>query len=139
MQALGPTFRIFAKPWNMRGLSEGFQGGTGETHLTEMMCVMAAIVAVGILLLLFERFFRNRRNRASYTSPKELFRELCRVHQFDRSSRRLLKRLAAERGLASPAFLFVEPECFNLATLPASWEDQSEHVELIHRRLFEAL
>jgi hypothetical protein len=138
MEALGPTFRIFAKPWNMRGLSEGFQGGAGDTHFTEMLCIMAAIVAVGVVLLLFERFVRNRHNRATYNSPNELFRELCRVHRLDRSSRRLMKRLAAERGLASPSFLFVEPEAFNLATLPATWEDYAEQVKQIHHQLFEA-
>ena len=40
-------------------------------------------------------FCRRFERLASYKSPAELFRESCRVHRLDRTSRRLLKRLAA--------------------------------------------
>jgi hypothetical protein len=48
-----------------------------------------------------------------------------------------LKRLAAEWEMTSPALLFVEPERFNTARLPADWQPSANQLERIRQQLFE--
>jgi len=62
---------------------------------------------------------------------------LCRAHGLDWSTRRLLKQLAAEWELTSPALLFVEPDRFNTSRLSVEWQDHAELLEHLRHQLFE--
>jgi hypothetical protein len=98
--------------------------------------VAGAIIGVCVSLLLVGRYYRRFERLKSYDSPPELFRELCRVHQLDWSTRRLLKRLAVEWEMTSPALLFVEPERFNVSRLPTEWRENAARLEQLRERLF---
>jgi hypothetical protein len=85
------------------------------------------------------RYIRRFEYLKSYDSPPELFRELCRAHGLSWSTRRLLKRLAAEWQMSSPARLFVEPDRFNAACLPAEWQEpeNAEQLDRLSKKLFD--
>jgi hypothetical protein len=70
-------------------------------------------------------------------SPRRLFRDLCRAHRLPYRSRRLLRRLAAARGIAEPARLFVDASCFDTANLPEKLTPAADDVRLLRHRLFE--
>jgi hypothetical protein len=93
-----------------------------------------AVLVVGILLW---HVFASRRGIALRSnSPKRLFRELCRAHSVDRAGRRLLKRLAAARGVAPAALLFVRPECFATTDLPSGMSGHADEIARLEEVLF---
>jgi hypothetical protein len=135
--ALEHLFRLLARTHDLRGFSEGFRSRSVEDNAFEVFLVFGGLLLLCVVLLLVGRYARRFENLKSYDSPPELFRELCRAHGLNWSSRRLLKRLAAEWELSSPALLFVEPERFNTARLPAEWRDDEDRLESLRKRLFE--
>ncbi len=64
-----------------------------------------------------------------------LFFELCRAHQLDRKSRRLLLALAKSQQLETPALMFLQPARLVDATGQLSGEDQVR-LEWLRERLF---
>jgi hypothetical protein len=130
---------LLARTRDLRSMSEGFRSVGFDDKAFETLLVTGILVAVSLTLLLVGRHFRRFERLKSYDSPPELFRELCRVHRLDWSSRRLLKRLAAEWEMTSPALLFIEPERFNAMRLPAEWQEKSHELEQLRHQLFGAL
>jgi hypothetical protein len=95
-----------------------------------MVLIAAAVVAAaGLVLLRLLGSFRTESKRA-------LFRELCRAHRLRTSRRRLLRRLAAARGLTHAANLFVEPRYFNTNNLPPSLQQAKGELQRLHDLLF---
>jgi hypothetical protein len=135
--ALEHLFRLLARTHDLRGFSEGFRSRSVEDNAFEVFLVVGGLVLLCVVLLVVGRYARRFENLKSYDSPPELFRELCRAHGLNWSSRRLLKRLAAEWELASRSQLFVEPERFDTARLPADWRGDKDHLETLRKRLFE--
>jgi len=130
---------LLARTRDLRSMSEGFRSVGFDDKAFETLLVTGIIIAISLTLLLVGRHFRRFERLKSYDSPPELFRELCRVHRLDWSSRRLLKRLAAEWEMTSPALLFIEPERFNAARLPADWQSSAEQLNQIRQQLFGSL
>ncbi len=128
---------LLARTHDLRSMSEGFRSVGFEDKAVETMLVTGGLIVLCLTLVFIGRYFRRFERLKSYNSPPELFRELCRVHRLDWSSRRLLKRLAAEWEMTSPALLFVEPERFNAARLPADWQPSANQLERIRQQLFE--
>ena len=127
---------LLARTEDLRSMSEGFRSiGYGD-KAWETMIVAGVIIGVCLTLFLVGRYYRRFERLKSYDSPPELFRELCRLHQLDWSSRRLLQRLAAEWEMTSPALLFVEPERFNVARLPMEWHEETDRLEKLRAKLF---
>jgi hypothetical protein len=112
-------------------------GDAGEgTDLNQLFTIMGC-TALALLICMGWRLFQERESRTfSANSPARLFRELCAAHKLQRSSRRLLKRLAEARGLTSPSLLFVEPEHFDEATLPANLSASAKDLRQLSERLF---
>ena len=96
-----------------------------------LLALTAALVvaAAGLALLRFAGRFRA-------SSPRALFRELCRAHGLDASGRRLLKKLAAARGLSNPSLLFVEPKFFEATDMPAALQSSGTRLQRLHDDLF---
>jgi hypothetical protein len=110
---------------------EYFEANSGEAWT---VLGLTALLVVGILLW---RLVASRSgDRIPSNSPRRLFRELCRAHGLDMARRRLLKRLAAARGELSPAVLFVQPECFDVDSLPHDWRDAASDIAELGERLF---
>jgi hypothetical protein len=137
MFALIDQLLLLARRQDLRGMSEGFRSRSMGDNAAEVAVVAGVLVVICIVLLLIGRYARRFENVKSYDSPAELFRELCRAHGLDWPTRRLLKRLAAEWDLAHPASLFVEPERFNPAILPATWNQHADELERLRAKLFE--
>lgn len=69
-------------------------------------------------------------------SPAGLFRQLCRAHHVSRSERRLLWRLSEALQLDHPARLFVEPDCYDVSRLDASWQSQAPRLAALRTSFF---
>jgi hypothetical protein len=95
---------------------------------------LAALLAVAMFVWL--RAVRGPQRHFTSNSPSRLFRELCRVHGLNFSTRRLLKRLAAARGLPSAALLFVEPEHYDTSNLPANLQPAASELQRLHDQFF---
>ena len=79
---------------------------------------------------------KRRQNEFWQDSPTRLFHDLCRGHQLELATRRLLKKLALARGLESAAELFIEPNYFNPAGLPPAFEPSAHELQRLRRTLF---
>lgn len=132
-------FALLARTRDLRDMSAGFRSVGYEDKAFETLIAATIIISISVTLLLIGRYFRRFERLKSYDSPPELFRELCRVHRIDWLDRRLLKRLAAEWEMTSPALLFIEPERFNAARLPEHWREKSHRLEELRQRLFGSL
>jgi len=139
MRMLCDYFPLLARTRDLRSMSEGFRSVGFDDKAWETLIVGGIILAISLTLILIGRHFRRFERMKSYNNTPELFRELCRLHRLDWSSRRLLKRLAAEWEMTSPALLFIEPERFNAARLPADWQEQSAQLERLRHQLFGSL
>jgi hypothetical protein len=128
--------QLIARTQDLRKMSEGFRSVGYSDKAWETMIVAGVIIAICVTLFLIGRYFRRFERLKSYDSPPELFRELCRVHKLDWSTRRLLKRLAAEWEMTSPALLFIEPERFNVSRLPMEWHEETTRLEQLREQLF---
>ena len=114
-----------------------FDHGRASFGRTELILVAGATVLVASTWL-FSNWITRRRN-ATFTSnsaPK-LFRELCRAHRLPRADRRLLKKLAAARGIENAAELYVEPEHLEAAKLPPTLKSSAQDLRELRHRLFD--
>ena len=108
-----------------------FQSNTDEVWA---IFIVTSVLVAG--LILWQLIASRAYGRFPSNSPHSLFRELCRTHGLDRTRRRLLKRLAVARGIAPPALLFVQPECFATTNLSVDLSDQAEEIAELGVRLF---
>lgn len=131
------VYWLLARTHDLRGFSEGFRSRSIEDNAVSTLIVTGVLMVICIGLMLAGRYARRFESLKSYDNSPELFRELCRAHALNWSSRRLLKRLAAEWDLSSPALLFVEPERFNTSRLPAEWRENAARLEQLRKQLFE--
>lgn len=116
-------------------VAERFQSGGSEFSATHLIVFAVVIVIVGLVLWRVARVIALREGR-SYFSSKRLFLDLCRLHELDLPSRRLLQRLAQARGLQHPGRLFLEPALFNTAEIPSPLRPYREQLAEIRERLF---
>ena len=79
---------------------------------------------------------KRRQNEFWQDSPTRLFHDLCRGHQLELATRRLLKKLALARGVESAAELFIEPNYFNPAGLPPALKPSAHELQQLRRTLF---
>jgi hypothetical protein len=99
--------------------------------------ILAAVTLLVIVTVVWQTISRRRRRDFHYNSPQRLFADLCRVHKLNWSNRRLLKHLAAARGLKSPATLFVEPEHFDMTNVPATLKAAAADLRHLRHKLFD--
>jgi hypothetical protein len=100
--------------------------------LGQILLVIAAalvVAAAGLVLMRLRGRFRTN-------STPALFREFCRAHGLGQSGRRLLKRLAAARGLPNPLPLFVEPRHFDVNDLPQGLQPARTELQSLRDQLF---
>ena len=98
------------------------------------------LIAVTLLLagtLIWQRISRRHQREFVCNSTSRLFSELCRAHRLDRSNRRLLKQLATALGLKYAALLFVEPEGFDMTSLPPALKSSASEIRQLRHRLFD--
>ena len=93
--------------------------------------VVAAIVAAVVLHI------RKRNDMEQFCdNPWKLFRELCRVHNLDRASQRLLAQVARTRQFPQPAQVFLTPAAFEPANLPPRLRNKGDQLLRLRGQLF---
>jgi hypothetical protein len=93
--------------------------------------IVAAIVAAVVMHV------RRRNDMEEYCdNPWKLFRELCRVHNLDRASQRLLTQVAQARKFPQPAQVFLTPAAFEPANLPPGLKDKADQLLRLRSQLF---
>jgi hypothetical protein len=107
--------------------------GFDATHLWVVLGIVALIIGAAVAAY---RSSRHRKSVFDVDSPAKLFRELCQAHQLSFRSRRLLKRLAAARGITDPARLFLEAQHFEAAHLPKKLQSAANEIRRLRDRLF---
>lgn len=128
---------LLAQHSRWRHLGDRFGGGTGLS-MTDVLLLVAAVVLAIFGVFVLQRFAPHQHS-GMYNDPRQLFRELCRSHGLGRSHRRLLKRLAAWRGLKHPAMVFVTPECFETVALPPELAGEAYAVGQLRMKLFQTV
>jgi hypothetical protein len=111
--------------------------GQPATFSTFELVVLSAVALLLIGTLGWQLLPSRRRRDFRLNSPTRLFGELCRAHHLDRATRRLLKRLAAARGLKSPNVLFVEPDYFDVTNIPAALTVSTVELRRLRHKLFD--
>jgi hypothetical protein len=101
------------------------------------LLILAAVTLIVIVTIAWQTISRRRGHDFEYDRPSRLFAELCRAHKLNWSHRRLLKHLAAARGLKCPAALFVEPEYFDISNVPASLKSSVSELRQLRHRIFD--
>ena len=96
--------------------------------------IVAVVAAIATLIVLQLRK-RNDMDQPC-DNPWKLFRELCRVHNLDGSSQRLLAQLTVARRFEQPAQVFLTPGAFEPADLPASMKDRADQLLRLRSQLF---
>lgn len=122
-----------------RRMAEGFSDDPvrfgDNVWWVAVLIVGGLLAAVAILVSQTGR----RQRRAMPSNPRRLFADLCQAHGLARDDRRLLHRLAGSQGLDAPARLFLEPERFDPAVLPARLRSWGARFQAIRGRLFAGL
>jgi len=112
-------------------LARRAEAADGQTVLLWMAVATVVITAVSLLCWLANRAVQRRR-RYSHAG---LFGQLCRLHNLDRGSRRLLKHLAGRFKLSEPARLLVDPRWVDSAAASVLHIRRAE-LTALRRRLF---
>jgi len=135
MTALVPI--LLAQQGRIADMGRNFRGDHAQFSSNDLLIISCGILAVACLVLLLKRLARETPQRR-INSPRRLFRDLCRLHGLDGTSRRLLRRLARYQKLDHAGRLFVEPERFDPGNLGPLAREQHRY-EQIRERLFGAL
>jgi hypothetical protein len=96
---------------------------------------VVALVAGFVALIVVQ--LRNRNDMTKRCdNPWKLFRELCLVHNLDRTNQRLLVQVTRARGFEQPAQVFLNPASFEPTGLPPSLRDKAEQLAKLRSLLF---
>jgi hypothetical protein len=118
-----------------RDLGSGFRAKR-ETFQYSDLIAWIIVATLVIAALIFLARVIARREKQIFSSPRALFRELCKAHNLDLANRRLLRRIARAAGLRQPARLFLEPQRFEPTTLPQALRSQWPAIEALRAKLF---
>src|SRR5438132_1508487 len=105
---------------------------------THELLILGGVTLLVLCAFIWQLALRRRHQRDFwFNSASRLFGELCRAHRLGRSNRRLLKQLAVARGLESASVLFVEPEHFDLTSLPPELKASASGLRQLRHTLSE--
>ncbi len=112
-----------------------FRHGGSTWKLGHLIGFLGVLILIVVGAWLLSRYLSYRDGRG-YHSPKALFRELCRAHGLDGTSRRLLWKLAQSQQLSQPAQIFLEPDCFDIEKVNGKLREQFDQLRAVHRTIF---
>jgi len=121
-----------------RSMGSGFRQKQENFNPAEFVFWMLVVVGGFCALGLLSRLLNRRGKRRLYNSPRALFRALCRRHELDASSRRLLRNLAAHHRLSMPAQIFLLPDCFLPEGLSPALQAHAAQLAVLRQQLFGA-
>jgi hypothetical protein len=115
-----------------------FDNQPSTSGIPQWMLVMGATALLLASIALVNGLLTRRKRREFWQdNSSRLFRDLCRTHRLDSANRRLLKKLAAARGIEHTAELFVEPTHFEVADLPPALHASARDLRQLRHTLFQ--
>jgi hypothetical protein len=100
-----------------------------------VLAVAAALVVIGITAA--RSWLLKAREHVRQTCPQHLLHELCVAHRLGPGDRKLIQRLARERGLAHPALLFLEPVLWDAGQLGAFGQRHAAALATLQKQVFD--
>ncbi len=116
-------------------MGRNFREASSRFQWSHVFLVLAIIAVLAVAVWLLVRYVHFRETRG-FRNPRRLFKELCAAHGLPRGRRKLLLRLATAHQIALPAALFLEPDRFDVAQLPPSWQSQQVALEELRDAIF---
>jgi hypothetical protein len=117
--------------------TDGIGGHFDRLPNTHELLILGSVTLLVIITIAWQAISRWRHRDFEYNSPPRLFADLCRAHKLNRSNRRLLKQLAAARGLKMAAMLFVEPDYFDMTNVPPALKPAANDLRQLRHKLFD--
>jgi len=119
-----------AESWGSR-----FRGSHAQLDSDDILMVLLIVAGAALAIWLLSRVPAVQNRVRRFNNPRQLFKQLCRAHELDRPSRRLLRRLARHHGMKQPALLFLEPERFR-GRLDGKLVSERGNIQALRNRLF---
>ena len=98
---------------------------------------LTALVVMA-LIVFFIQYRQRRNNREALNSPTELWVELCRLHQLDKSDSAALRELAEVRAIVPAASVFVRADLWQLESDSAEIRPLRTQLQRLQSVLFAA-
>lgn len=121
-----------------RDMGSGFREKRESFQPTDLLWWLLAAALIAAAFVSLAAFLSRQDKHRLFNSPRALFNALCKAHKLDRSSRNLLKQLATAQEMAIPARLFLEPDRFEPAQIPAALQNCQPQYAQLKERLFAA-
>lgn len=126
---------LLAKEGRYMQMGRRFRRGGSTIDAADLVTMLGIIAVVAAIAWLIVRYIKLREKRNT-SSAQHLFHELCRAHQLDWPSRKLLQSLAKAHGLANPARMFVEPHRFNADKIGPAFANSRRRLAELRQQLF---
>jgi hypothetical protein len=120
--------------WQRMG--DGLHRSRGRADFSDLLPYLLGIAVVCAIIAAVVAYIKHNDLSQPCDNPNKLFRELSRAHGLDRSSQRLLRRLASYAGLSQPAMVFLTPTVFDEDQIPDELYEEEERLSELHDWLF---
>jgi hypothetical protein len=120
----------------LESISRGFRLENKALSVSHLMLVGLCVAGITAVAWGFSHYFGQFDLQRRGNSPRALFAQLCRTHALAWPQRQLLRRLAREQKLDTPAMLFIEPEHFEPSRWSRAMQPRGRDLEQIRQRLF---
>jgi hypothetical protein len=114
-----------------------FDHGRPGVGVTEWAIIVGATVLLVVVMCISSWRAKRQKSQFLHDSKSRMFAELADAHRLSRAERRLLKKLAASKGLGNAATLFVEPDYFDAEKLPVALKTAASEMRHMRRELFD--
>jgi hypothetical protein len=125
---------LWAQVNPVTSMGSHFRKGSENLTTQDLLILLAVVLAIGGSLWFLSRAIYGRKRR-TLNNPRALFRELCRAHQLDAATGRLLSELAQSKALAHPAVVFLDPKLF-ADPLGPHLQSRRDELAAVAQRLF---
>jgi hypothetical protein len=102
-----------------------------------LVACAVALVALAVAVIYLWNRLRQAQSGGPAASAKDLFSELCEVHELNRLERALIQQLAATYELPQPAAIFVDP--WPLEQASAASSPEAHRYRSLRQKLFGSL
>ncbi|TWT89632.1 hypothetical protein Mal64_00090 [Pseudobythopirellula maris] len=128
--------------WTSMG--DHFSGKNAELNAGDLIGLAVMVAGLVLLFVVLNKISKlkiDRPKKNPFTGTDSLFRRLCVTHGLARADGRLVRRLATEAGLKSPAEAFLRPDLFErvLASKSAQAKPLKAQIQRIADTLFTGL
>lgn len=131
-----PYAAVLGQISRWKHLGDGFRGSRSRVDWAEAWPYLLVAVAITAAVAAYVAYRRHHDFSRRTNEPPRLFRELCTIHQLNRTHRTLLWRLAELHGYAQPAQVFLTPSALEECNLPPQLAKHAAAYRLLRERLF---